>query len=146
MLRSKGTVDLLRHGLLPQEFWDEEGLADRESGVDTLSGVASIGNFPCHHRSILELGRTSIQETTGLRKIPLRQIYLALLINRGDGWNIWKQWGWWFNCSFCRFLNFIFWFGMVAHTVFMFLLLVESGFRNWVIAVEAKHGYYEHCG
>lgn len=41
MLRSRGTVDLLRHGLLPQEFWDGEGLADRQSGVDTLSGVAS---------------------------------------------------------------------------------------------------------
>lgn len=73
MLRSRGTVDLLRHGLLPQEFWDEEGLADRQSGVDTLSGVASR-QFSLSPSKDIELGRTSIQETTGLRKIPLRQI------------------------------------------------------------------------
>lgn len=40
----------------------------------TLYQEWPVGNFPCHHRRILELGRTSIQEATGLRKIPLRQI------------------------------------------------------------------------
>lgn len=65
MLRSRGTVDLLRHWLLPQEFWDEEGLADSQEL--TLYQEWPVSNFPCHQRRILELGRTSIQETTGLK-------------------------------------------------------------------------------
>lgn len=66
MLRSRGTVDLLRHGLLPQEFWDEEGLADRQSGVNTLSGVASR-QFSLSPSKDIETWKDIIQETTGLK-------------------------------------------------------------------------------
>lgn len=49
MLRSRGTVDLFKHGLLPQEIWDEEGLADRQSGVASrqfsLSPSKDIGTW-----------------------------------------------------------------------------------------------------
>lgn len=51
MLRSRGTEGSSWTLTTSTGIGDEEGLADRQSGVDTLSGVASRW-FPCHHRRV----------------------------------------------------------------------------------------------